>query len=207
MGAALSAFTEIQKGDEQKEKETNDALNSLYTLAHTKTDLFYSQITSSNFDAALIPIDKVVDKRTFIYCEVDKGASDIEKIINDTAGDFASGDAAKGIAKIIQSTLSTLIGQSHASMSEDKVYTIATGDIGGLHRLDILVFCYSYTSNTLMSITKAVKAACVVLSSVKLDTVSENTMRVIVQKTYKDSPKDEKEKIVQQLLKASGHIK
>jgi hypothetical protein len=85
--------------------------------------------------------------------------------------------------------------------------TIATGNIGGLHRLDILVFCYSYTSERLMKITKTVKAACVVLFSVKLDSITENTMRVIVQKTYKDSPKEEKEAVVQQLLKASGHIK
>ena len=35
MGAALEAMAEANKSDEQKEKETNDALNSLFTLAHT----------------------------------------------------------------------------------------------------------------------------------------------------------------------------
>lgn len=65
-----------------------------------------------------------MDKRTFIYCEAATGASDIEKIINDTASDFASGDTVKGIAKIVQSTLNTLIGQSHASMSEDKLLAV-----------------------------------------------------------------------------------
>ena len=45
----------------------------------------------------------------------------LEKIINDTAKDFGNGETAKGWAKIVLSTLNALIGQSSATMKEERL--------------------------------------------------------------------------------------
>ncbi|KAF5377872.1 hypothetical protein D9615_006689 [Tricholomella constricta] len=68
-------------------------LSILYSLAQTQLELFYSQITNPDFDTKLVPIDKVIDKRNFIYCQTTSSPLDIASIITSTASDFANGDA------------------------------------------------------------------------------------------------------------------
>lgn len=66
-------------------------------------------------------------------------------------------------------------------------------------RLDFNLYYYQYTYTQLTEITKNVLAVSIVLSSVDTSTLKDNTLRVIVQKTYKEADKDTQQKIYDQL--------
>lgn len=66
-------------------------------------------------------------------------------------------------------------------------------------RLDLNLYYYEYTYRQLTEITKNVLAVSIVLSSVDTSTIKDNTLRVIVQKTYKGVDKDTQEKIYEEL--------
>lgn len=76
---------------------------------------------SPNFDVKLIPIDKILQKRSFIYCETSKDPMDIGTIVTKTASDFASGHTAQGIADIVDAGLKAILGSSQASKKTENI--------------------------------------------------------------------------------------
>jgi hypothetical protein len=66
-------------------------------------------------------------------------------------------------------------------------------------RLDFHMFCYQYTSEGLSKITKNVLAVSIVLSSANVKEINDNTLRVIVQKTYDSATPEVRKSIYEQL--------
>ena len=61
---------------------------------------------------------------------------------------------------------------------------IICGDLGNLLQLDIMLFSYGFTSAFIMKTASSVKAAPVVVSSVKLDGLDRDTLVGMVDQTY-----------------------
>ncbi|KAI0185615.1 hypothetical protein EV127DRAFT_304393, partial [Xylaria flabelliformis] len=183
----------------EKEKQANDALNSLQTLAKVTSDSFYKQILSSRTDSALIPINLIIDSQLVIKCGVSEEQAPIADEIKGIFSDFASGKVGDGVAKVLSSGLKLLFGQYAANSAETTRYLIGCGDLGGVYRLDIHMFSYQYTSEQLTSITKNVLAVSVVMSSVDTAKIDDNTLLIIVQKCYASCNTEEQRGIYDQI--------
>ncbi|EGO00527.1 hypothetical protein SERLA73DRAFT_133450 [Serpula lacrymans var. lacrymans S7.3] len=111
MGQALAVVKAVQSFDDKSEgeKEANDALNCLVTLAQNRLDRFYRRITSPQYDPKTIPISKVLYRYQFFRCGVDKNTASVKEaitcmfylsslykrlanLIEASLGDFATGD-------------------------------------------------------------------------------------------------------------------
>jgi hypothetical protein len=79
---------------------------------------------------------------------------------------------------------------------------IATGDLGGVYRIDLHFFAYRYISSQLKDTAKEVLAVSIVISSADITKLRDNTLRIIVQQTYEKSSKEEQLAIYEQLRKA-----
>ncbi|KAI8623251.1 hypothetical protein F5Y19DRAFT_459071 [Xylariaceae sp. FL1651] len=207
MGQQVSALIDAFDNDAEKEKLANDALNSLVELAKLQIAAFELAISNPNFDAKKIPIDQIISSDSIIQAKISNTPADIGKVINDTFSAFAEGHVADGIAKLVNSGLTLLLGSYSANTSTRDTYVITTGDLGGVFRIDMHFFAYRFTSTQLKESVKEVLAVSIVISSADLSTVSDNTLRVIVQQTYSESTKDEQTAIYEQLKKARDEDK
>ncbi|KAI1123317.1 hypothetical protein F5Y10DRAFT_270180 [Nemania abortiva] len=204
MGQTVSNIKNNLQNTLEKERQANDALNSLQELAGLTSASFYQQILSTRMDSALIPINKIVDNVSFVRCGVSEEAAPIAKEVEEMFSDFASGKVGQGLSKVLSSGLKLIFGQYSANSAESTKYTIACGELGGVYRLDIHMYSYQYTSEQLTSITKNVVAMTVVLSSVDTKQLDDNTLRIIVQKCYAACDRTEQEEIYNQI---KGNIK
>ncbi|KAA1473294.1 hypothetical protein DENSPDRAFT_268029 [Dentipellis sp. KUC8613] len=202
MGSTISSIMEGVAGDDQKEKQANDALNVLMQVATNRQTLFYDHIRSPEFDPGLVPMSKVIYKYQSIHCSVTSNADDISKSITDSLGDFIDGDVAKGVTNIVQSSLNFLFGNYAANSSSTTMYTLTTGSLGGLARIDTDFYSYEYTSQTLSTITKNVIVCSVVISSADVTGLNKNDISAIVQTLYSASDPAEQVKIRDQLWEA-----
>ncbi|KAK0653114.1 hypothetical protein B0T16DRAFT_111297 [Cercophora newfieldiana] len=78
-------------------------------------------------------------------------------------------------------------------------FTVTTGQMGGIQRVDISLYAHHFSSKQLTEITKNVVSASGVVSSVDAASVTEGSMRVLVQNIFQG---DKREEIVEVLLKA-----
>ncbi|TFY71359.1 hypothetical protein EVG20_g1660 [Dentipellis fragilis] len=202
MGSTISSIMEGVAGDDQKEKQANDALNVLMQVATNRQTLFYDHIRSPEFDPGLVPMSKVIYKYQSIHCSVTSNADDISKSITDSLGDFIDGDVAKGVTNIVQSSLNFLFGNYAANSSSTTMYTLTTGSLGGLARIDTDFYSYEYTSETLSTITKDVVVCSVVISSADVTGLNKNDISAIVQTLYSASDPTQQVKIRDQLWEA-----
>jgi len=81
---------------------------------------------------------------------------------------------------------------------------ITVGDLGGVSRIDIKTFCYSFTSKGLGDITKYCQGAYCVLSSVPAKALDDETILSVVQTCYGACPVAEQQTIVKE-IQAAAH--
>lgn len=77
-----------------------------------------------------------------------------------------------------------MIGNVAANQSEHTTYAITVGALGGVARIDIDIFCYSYTAEALTKVTNNVVTVSYAISSVDSSRLDANTLRDIVQVCY-----------------------
>ncbi|TFY76622.1 hypothetical protein EWM64_g7392 [Hericium alpestre] len=186
MGSTLSSVMNAADADKQ-EKEANDALNALMQIATSRQELFYDHIRSPNFDAGLVQMSKVIYKYQYIQCAVDSNPAGISNAINSTLKDFVSGDVVAGITNIVTSSMNFLLGNYSANQSSTTMYTLSTGELGGLVRIDTDFYSYEYTSETLKNITKNILVCSIVISSAEVKGLKLNDINAIVQSLYSSS--------------------
>ncbi|TFY66384.1 hypothetical protein EVG20_g4706 [Dentipellis fragilis] len=202
MGQSISEIVSGLEGKDQQEKEANDALNALMQVATDRQTLFYEHISSPAFDPGLVPMHKVIYKYQNIQCSVGQNPDGITKEITDTMGNFIDGDVAKGVTNIVNSCLGFLFGNYAANASSTTMYTLTTGSLGGLARIDTDLYSYEYTSSTLSTITKNVLVCSIVISSADVTGLNKNDMSAIVQTLYGGSAPADQVKIRDQLWEA-----
>lgn len=78
------------------------------------------------------------------------------------------------------------------------------GSLGGISRIDMHFYAYRYISPQLTDIAKQVMCVSIVRSSVDPKTLSDATLRNIVQSTYSSSTLDEQTQMYDQLAQARG---
>ncbi|KAI0528344.1 hypothetical protein GGR58DRAFT_509588 [Xylaria digitata] len=202
MGQTISAVVDKFDDDSAKQKLADDALNSLLEMAKLQVSAFKLAISNPNFDAKLIPIEKILSSESVIQANIQNTPTNVGGVIKDAFSAFANGPVVDGIATLINSGLKVLLGSYSGNTSTRDTYLISTGTLGGVYRVDIHFFAYRFRSDQLKDVTKEVLAVSVVISSAELKGLSNNTLRNIVQQTYGTSTNEEQEKIFQQIKTA-----
>ncbi|KAF8536325.1 hypothetical protein BDD12DRAFT_890546 [Trichophaea hybrida] len=183
MGQQISALVDSIENDEEKEKLANDALNSLVEISKVQINAFKLSISNSNFDADRIPIDQIIYSDSIIQANFSSSPADIGKVMQSFTN-FAQGEVAKGIASLLSSGLDLLLGSYEGNSSTRDTYLISTGSLGG-----------------------QVLAVSIVISSVDLSKVDDNSLRVIVQETYSSSSPQDLKRIYAQIKSAKDSDK
>jgi hypothetical protein len=89
-----------------------------------------------------------------------------------------------GITGIIGAGIDAVLGNVAANESEQTTYAISCGALGGVMRIDINIFCYSYTAEALTKVTNNVMMVAYTISSVDASKLDADTLRNIVQTCY-----------------------
>lgn len=199
MGLVLSAArAEARKQQNDTEKITNDALNSLVDLAKLQTALFKAQ-TKDSSDSTRIKISKFLREDTVIKCSVDYDATKISQHVQKVYKAFANSDVAAAIGDALNTALEALFGSSTANSNESSMYFVTVGNLGYPYRVDMHLYTYSFTSDTLTSVTKNVLAISLMVSSVDLTDLTESDLGTIVQVCYEQSDEAVMTKILDKL--------
>ncbi|MCJ1465437.1 hypothetical protein MMC07_004055 [Pseudocyphellaria aurata] len=200
MGQAVSAVREVakQQGD-QAERTANDALNSLQDLAKTQVKLFTGEV-KNNTDTTKVAIEKIVAQEVIIKCGVETAGDKIANDIMESYHAFADSDTAKGIGSVLSTGLDALFGNSSAQSNEVSKYFVTVGKMGYPYRVDMHLYAYQFTSETLIKVTKNVLAVSIVISSVKLTDLDDRTIGAMVQLCYGEAAAAIQQKILDKLL-------
>ena len=84
---------------------------------------------------------------------------------------------------------------------------ITVGALGYPLRIDIQLYLYQFSSDTLIKITKSVLATSVVVSSVDLRELDEGTMGAVVEYCYGGTSEENQQMILNKLLKAQSSVR
>lgn len=86
-----------------------------------------------------------------------------------------------------------------ANPKPEKNSTVTTGKMGGIQRVDISLNTYRFAAKQLTEFAKNVVSATVIVSSVDVAKVTEDSIRVLVQNQF---PEDKQVEILEALLKS-----
>ncbi|MCJ1268274.1 hypothetical protein MMC22_008161 [Lobaria immixta] len=192
MGAAVSVAKDAIKdmdGAKQKEGEIKEALDNMQQMAQDQLDFFYERIGNANYDAKLIPINKVLSHYQYVRCSSENHDA-IGPGIQDAVKDFSSGPMAQGLANLGANVIKTLLGASKGIRQMETKYAISIDPLGGISRLDTVFFVYNFESEGLIKTANSVVASCVVKSSADTKAIDDNTLRVLVNECFETSSMD-----------------
>ena len=79
--------------------------------------------------------------------------------------------------------------------------------MGYPYRVDMHLYTYQFTSETLIRVTKNVLAVSIVISSVKISALDDNTIHVIVRQCYGEAEKAIQQKMFDKLLAIKAQMK
>ncbi|KAL4993125.1 hypothetical protein BDV10DRAFT_190264 [Aspergillus recurvatus] len=202
MGVVLSTVrAEARKQSEEVEKNTNDALNSLVDVAKLQTALFKAQVKDPT-DTTRISVSKFFREDTVIKCSVDYDASLIASHITKVYTSFANKDVASALGDALGAALDALFGSSVANSNEETKYFITVGSLGYPYRVDMHLYTYGFTSDTLTKVTKNVLAVSVMISSVILVDLTDADLGAIVQVCYEGADENKMQAILDKLIAA-----
>ncbi|KAJ7835866.1 hypothetical protein B0H13DRAFT_1913356 [Mycena leptocephala] len=225
MGQAISSIIADQNGD--LKAQAQDQLNALLTMADLKYSNFIASVKDSS-DNTLIPIDKLLLMNHSVSAAVTQNTTNITDAITAAAKGFASGQILEGefsnhgeigtsekknshvcilpipgITTVVGAGLNAVLGDIATNQSEHTTYAITCGDLGGIMRVDINIFCYSFTSKALTAVTNNVVMIAYTISSVDANKLDKDTLRDIVQVCYGGVvPKDQLVAIYNEVLAA-----
>ncbi|KAJ7140595.1 hypothetical protein C8R43DRAFT_829520, partial [Mycena crocata] len=191
MGSSVSSLVNGQQAD--MKAQAQDQLNALLLMADLKYTNFLNTVKDTT-DNTMIPVDKILLKDHEENAGVSNNADNIKKAITSAGKAFASGDVLDGkysfffytfgITAIIGVGLDAVFGNVAANQSEHTTYAITCGELGGVMRVDISIFCYTYTSKALTEVTNNVVSVAYTVSAVNSSKLDADTLRDIVQVCY-----------------------
>ena len=76
---------------------------------------------------------------------------------------------------------------------------VSVNELGGVERLDVYYFAYAFTSQKLLTNVRNVVASVVVKSSVQIDDIDDNTLRVLVNNSFPTLSADVRIQLYEQL--------
>lgn len=102
--------------------------------------------------------------------------------------------------------ISSIPGTSHEANHASSLSFITVGKLGYPLRVDMLLYTYSFTSDTLIKVTKNVAALAVVVSSVEMKDLDDETIGATVQYCYGSAPDEVQQKIIEKLHEIRDRI-
>ncbi|KAK4034406.1 tyrosine phosphatase protein [Parachaetomium inaequale] len=205
MGQSISAIKDAAvKQNQEAEKTANDSLTALQDLAKLQVQLFRAQVINDK-DPLKIPIGKMIVEDVVIKCSVEQDGDKIAGEVKETYKQFASGEIADGIGSVLSMGLKALFGNA-AGNSNQTTNFIAVGGLGYPLRVDMLLYTYSFTSDSLIKVTKNVVAISLVVSSVDMKAMDDATIGATVQYCYGGAAEDVQQKIVDKLTAIRAKI-
>ncbi|KAJ7743294.1 hypothetical protein B0H14DRAFT_2406990 [Mycena olivaceomarginata] len=181
MGSTISSLVNKQQGDLKTQAE--DQLNALLTMADLKYNNFMAQVKDTS-NSTLIPVDKILVMDYQVTAGVTSNPDDIKNAITKAGKAFASGDILDGLIDVIGAGLDAAFGNVTANQAERTIYAITCGDLGGIMRIDISTFCYTFSSTALTQVTNNVVSVAYTISSVDASKLDKSTIRDVVQVCY-----------------------
>jgi len=167
------------------ERDAKETLDRLEEMAHDRIDLFYDKIGHDDRDKKLIPIDKVLNKFTYIGVSVEEDGGIWVQEVDKAVNQFAFGPIAQGLSLLATNNITRMLTSNAGQRQIVEGYTISIDWLGGISRLDYYFFVYTFCSSELVRKRTSLIAACVVESSAVVKGMDDNTLRVIIARAFR----------------------
>ncbi|KAF9653445.1 hypothetical protein BDM02DRAFT_3125842 [Thelephora ganbajun] len=165
--------------------DAREILDRLEDMAQDRIDLFYDRIGHEDNDRHLIPINKVLNKYTYIGISAQTNADVWPVEVKGAVSEFSIGPVAEGLALVATKTILKMTNAGAGRRQIEQRYAISLDALGGISRLDYFIFTYSFSSSELVKKRASLVACCVVESSAVVKDLDANTLRVIISRTFK----------------------
>lgn len=104
--------------------------------------------------------------------------------MSEVINNFMDKKYAKAIGNIIGMIMTAMLGSVSASSSQRKGYSIGVGLIGGVIRIDYLVYLRQFAYEGLISSSKNMAVYAAVISSADMTHVSKNDIKALIDVNY-----------------------
>lgn len=186
MGNTLAPMQqELALAQDVHAKDARETFERIEEMAQDRIDLFCHRIGHDDFVKHLIPVNKVVHKYSYIGVSTEEQPLCWAQEVSNAVEDFASGPIADGLSSIATSAITKMLGSSSGRRQMVERYAITLDYIGGISRLDYMIFTYTFASSAWSRKKVSLVACCVVESSAVIDDLDCNTLRVIISHAFK----------------------
>ncbi|KAK0713377.1 hypothetical protein B0T26DRAFT_873553 [Lasiosphaeria miniovina] len=174
MGVAVSAAgDEVRKQNDDTEKITDDALNSIIDLVKLYKELFKAHIKNI-LDSTSNKVTKLTHEETVLEYEASKIADHVK-------------DVAAAIGDALSVSLEALFESSTANSNEVSMVFVTASKLDYPYHVDMHLYTYSFTSATLTKVAENVLAVSPMILSVDLSPLTESDLGVDVDVCYRHS--------------------
>ena len=201
MGNSLSSVIKGVVGDSDDDKSTRDTLNALYELGKSRTETALAQAQQTS-NTVYAPISKVIMQKQKIVCNTEVNTDKIVEDIKRGVNSLIQGQILDGVTDIIKEGLNIVLGESSGSITSQNTYALIATDIGALMRIDIDIYNFETSTTRLQTTAKRVTALTMLISSVKLESLSANDIRAVVSLKYSSSPAELQQEILNLVIAA-----
>jgi len=186
MGNTLAIMQrDLSEANTVSTKDAKETLDRLEDMAADRIDLFYDKIGHSERDKHLIPINKVLNKHTYIGVAVAE-SDGWRQGVRDAVQEFSCGPFAEGLTLAGTNAITKMFGACYGRIQTTEGYAISIDSLGGISRLDYYILTYTFSSSELVKKQASLVACCVVESSADIGSgLDANTMRVLISRTFK----------------------
>jgi len=185
MGNTLAPMqNQLSLADNDTARDAKETLDRLEDMAQDRIELFYDKIGHADLDKHLIPINKVLNKYTYIGVAVEESDVWIQEV-REAVKEFAVGPIADGLSSVATNIIIKMLGSSAGRRQTTQRYAIAIDWLGGISRLDYYIFTYTFCSTELVKKRTSLIACCVVESSADVRDIDSNTLRVLISRAFR----------------------
>lgn len=189
MGIAASDVRSAAKeANKENEKTAVDALNTMGAVAREKMKNFRLKV-ESNSETHEIPVDKVIYQDQLMYCTVSEKDDKLKDTVKNLVSNIAKGKWADALTTGSDAILDALFGSMVGSEGEHSLYRIIVGPLGGIRRVDINLYMWAFSSETMIKVAKNILVVSIIVSSVDLLALDVATLRVAIEETCGDDIK------------------
>lgn len=110
--------------------------------------------------------------------------SDIVKEGTEVANKFVEKSYASAIAGVVSLAMKALMGNTSTSVSQKRDYAIAVGGLGGIVRVDYLVYLKNFSFEGILKTTKNIAVYAAVISSADTAGLEENDIKALIDINY-----------------------
>lgn len=130
-----------------------------------------------------VPAHKVLSRSMELRSSVTM-ESDIVKEGIEVANKFVEKSYASAIAGVVSLAMKALLGNTSASVSQKRDYAIAVGGLGGIVRVDYLVYLKNFSFEGILKTTKNIAVYAAVISSADTAGLEENDIKALIDINY-----------------------